>query len=129
MKNKNTMMIYNVLHLCGLSGKYRGYPLLIAAVQISIQDDGLTRAVTRSLYTRVAQECHCPLYCVERNIRTMVMHTWNTNRDYLQEIAGYPLHAPPTSSEFIGIIASHILRNRPDEKAEESLSGRGTYYH
>ncbi len=124
----DTLMIHNVLYLCGLTGRYRGYPMLISAVRISIEDEGQTRIVARSLYSRVAQECRCPLYRVERNIRTMVMHTWNTNRDYLQEIAGYPLYAPPTSSEFIGIIASHILRKRSGDVVASHLSGRGTYY-
>ena len=106
----NDTIIREVLWPCGLSGRYRGFPLLITAIRLCIDDESQARMVSKSLYARVAEECGCPLYCVERNLRTMVSRAWKTNRPYLQEMAGYPLHSPPTSSEFINIIVSYILR-------------------
>lgn len=106
----NDTIIREVLWSCGLSGRYRGFPLLVTAIQICIEDEERSLAVSGSLYARVAERCHCPVYRVERNLRTMVSHAWKINKEYLQEIAGYPLHSPPTSSEFINIIVSYILR-------------------
>ena len=108
----NLSAIYNILHRCGISGKYRGFAMLLSAIQMSIEDDAQGSMITQSLYSRVAEECRCPIYCVERNIRTVVMRAWKTNRTYLQEMAGYLLVGPPTSSEFIVIITTYILCER-----------------
>ena len=49
---------------------------------------------------------------VERNLRTVVSRAWQVNPDLLCRMAGYPLTAAPTASEFIEIIASYIIRSR-----------------
>ncbi len=104
-------IIKDTLRPFGLSRKYRGYPVLICAVRMTITDEDQTSPITKKLYARVAEECDCPTYCVEKNIRTVIMRAWKVNRTYMEELAGYPLGAPPTVSEFIDIVASHIQRN------------------
>lgn len=106
----NDTIIREVLWPCGLSGRYRGFPLLITAIRLCIENEGQARMVFKSLYARVAEERGCPLYCVERNIRTVIKRAWAVNPGYMRELAGYPMAAPPSSTEFIEIISSYILR-------------------
>ena len=54
----------------------------------------------------------CKWTTVERNIRTAVARAWSVNRSLLLEMAGYPLDTEPSASEFIEIIATHIIRSR-----------------
>ena len=106
----NDTIIREVLWPCGLSGRYRGFPLLITAIRLCIDDEIQARMVSKSLYARVAEECGCPLYCVDRNIRTVIKRAWAVNPGYMRELTGYPMAAPPSSTEFIEIISSYILR-------------------
>lgn len=111
----NDTVIREVLWPCGLSGRYRGFSLLITAIRFCIDDESQARMVSKSLYARVAEECGCPLHCVDRNIRTVIKRAWSVNPGYMRELAGYPMAAPPSSTEFIEIISSYILRERLTE--------------
>ena len=102
--------IKQILRPFGLSRRYLGFSLLIVAVNITIHDEGNRFPLTRNLYARVAEECDCTIHCVERNIRTVIKRAWAINPNYMQELAGYPMAAPPSSTEFIEIISSYILR-------------------
>ena len=44
----------------------------------------------------------------ERNVRTAVSRAWQVNPELLRAVAGYPLDAAPTASEFIEMLASYI---------------------
>ena len=48
---------------------------------------------------------------MERSIRTVVDRAWKIDNWLLREIAGYNLERIPTASEFIEIMATHILRS------------------
>ena len=109
-------IIKQILRPFGLSRRYLGFSLLIVAVTISIQDDGSRFPLTRNLYARVAEECDCTVHCVERNIRTVIKRAWAVNPGYMRELAGYLMAAPPSSTEFIEIISSYILREHLTER-------------
>ena len=58
-----------------------------------------------------AEHFECNWTAVERNIRTAVSRAWSVNPDLLCQMAGYPLESEPTSSQFIEIISSYIIRS------------------
>ena len=66
--------------------------------------------VTEEIYEVVALQTRCHPSNVERNIRTVVLCAWHTNRPLLVKMAGFTLTAPPRASQFIDIIASYIQR-------------------
>jgi two-component system response regulator (stage 0 sporulation protein A) len=45
---------------------------------------------------------------IEHDIRTVINVCWITNKDTLEEIAGYPLNYKPTNSEFVDILAYYL---------------------
>ena len=104
--------IIDVLRPLGLTERYRGYPILIEAVNQTITNGKSKFPLVQNLYSSIAEEYGFPVHCVERNIRTLAHRAWKVNPGYLQELAGYPLKGPPTVSEFIDILASHVLRQR-----------------
>ena len=103
-----TETIKNVLHHLGITRNYQGYHQTAIAVKLVIEDEVRLLSVTKSIYWPVAEECSCNPLTVERNIRTVILNVWRNNREYLNQIAGFHLSAPPTVSQFIDIIATHI---------------------
>ena len=65
----------------------------------------------KEIYMETAEHFECNWTAVERNIRTAVSRAWSVNPDLLCQMAGYPLEYEPTSSQFIEIISSYIIRS------------------
>ena len=55
---------------------------------------------------------------MERNLRTLSLRAWRVNPLRLQEIAPYPLSAPPAASQLITILTTHIQRLRAREAVQ-----------
>ena len=103
--------IKGLLGSMAVSAKYRGYPITVVACELLLEDEMLLYAVNKELYPKVAQRCKCSGTTIERNIRTVIMHIWDRNRQKLFEIAGYEMDAPPPVTEFLGILISHLQRS------------------
>lgn len=103
--------LQNTLRELGIPRTYCGYKLTIAAVELGLQDEDRLLSVTKEIYWAVADQCGCDRSHVERNIRTIIMRAWSVNRPLLLDIAGYPLEAPPSVSEFIDMLVSYLQRN------------------
>lgn len=99
-----------ILYTLGITGKYKGYQMIIIAVELALEDEGRLCSVMKELYQPVAYICACPCHCVEHNIRTAIFHAWRMNKEFLFDIAKYPLYAPPSVSEFITILVSYVQR-------------------
>lgn len=91
----------DLLHSLAITGNYHGYSLTVTAIKLVLEDSSLLYNVTKRLYPQVADLCGCKTECVERNIRTVILHAWKVRRDRLNEIAGYTLSAPPSVTEFL----------------------------
>ena len=85
--------ILETLRPFGITRCYKGFPLTVYAIHLAVHFG-------------------CKWTAVERNLRTVVSRAWQVNPDLLCRMAGYPLTAAPTASEFIEIIASYIIRSR-----------------
>ena len=80
------------------------------AIALVLEDESRLLNVTEEIYEVVALQTRCHPSNVERNIRTVVLCAWHTNRPLLVKMAGFTLTAPPRASQFIDIIASYIQR-------------------
>ena len=107
MKDK----IQNQLHHLGIPANYIGYYLMTAAVELALEDESRLLNITKEIYQPVASRYNCRHHTVERNIRTLIYRTWHMCPQRLIDMAGYPLQAPPTVSEFIDIFVAHIEKN------------------
>ena len=103
--------IQDTLRLFGITHCYKGYNHMVYAVQLVMEDESRLEAVTKELYMETAEHFGCKWYSVERNLRTVIDRAWKINSRLLCEIAGYNLDHSPTVSEFIEIMATHIMRS------------------
>lgn len=103
--------IQNSLRPFGITRCYKGFKHTVFAIYLAVQDESRLEAITKEIYMETASHFGCKWTAVERNIRTAVARAWRITRPLLCEMAGYPLDAEPTASEFIEIIASYILRS------------------
>ena len=103
-----------LLRRLGLTGRYFGLPLLVAAIALVAEDPLLTSyQVTKALYPAIARRFQITSAAVERNIRTVVVILWERcDRDELRRLTGTPLPKRPTNSELIDILAHHIRAER-----------------
>ncbi len=105
--------IQDTLRPFGITRRYKGFKHTVFAIYLSVTEEDRMEAVTKEIYMETASHFGCKWTCVERNIRTAVSRAWQTNPQRLEQMAGYPLSGPPTSSEFIDIVSTYIIRNPP----------------
>ena len=103
--------IQDTLRSFGITRCYKGFQYAAYAIQLAVEDESRLEAITKEIYEETAEHFGCNGAAVERNIRTVVERAWKINSRLLREIAGYNLDHIPTASEFIEIMATHILRS------------------
>ena len=103
--------VQDILRSFGITRCYKGFKHTEYAICLAIQDESRLEAITKEIYMETAEHFECNWTAVERNIRTAVSRAWSVNPDLLCQMAGYPLEAEPTSSQFIEIISSYIIRS------------------
>ena len=112
---KRVGRIEEVIRALGISRNYEGYPCIVHAVDLVVDDPALLRAVTKALYPAVAGYLGVSTVNVERNLRTVVKTCWERgNRPLLDKLAGFPLQCTPTTGEMIDYVAHFIARESPD---------------
>lgn len=94
-----------------VTSKYKGYPLIIDAIELSIQNYGDCIKITKDIYPALSEKYGIPQYSVERNIRTIIEACWKNDRELLKKIAGCDLIKCPTNSDFIDSVAYYIIEN------------------
>ena len=101
--------IFHLLHDLGIKRTYQGYYHLATAIHLVIEKEERLLYVHKWLYQEIAHIHGTTPSCVERNIRTAKIHSWeNGNRSVLEEIAGSPLHQIPSNSELIDMLSCYI---------------------
>ena len=94
----------------GIYPHYYGYKQSLLAIELALEDEDRLLDVVKQIYWVVADVCSCDRSCVERNIRTAIRASWDTDPSRLCKLARQQLSAPPTVSEFISIFVVHIQR-------------------
>ncbi len=102
--------IKQTLRRLGITRNYRGYNILLVAVQLVLEDESRIRSVMEEVYRPTAKIVGCNFPSIERNIRTIIDRVWNMNKQSLIRIADFPMSQQPTAAELIDIIASHVRR-------------------
>lgn len=104
-------MIETILRKLGITCKYVGYRQIILAVELVMEDEERLHAVGEKIYKVIGARNNRSQSSVERNIRTLILLAWESNKSFLDEIAGYRLIEPPTTSNFISIIYLYVKEN------------------
>ena len=102
--------IQSMLRCFGITRCYKGFAHMAYAIFLAVQDENRLTAITKEIYMEVAAHFHCNWTAIERNVRTAVSRAWQVNPELLRAVAGYPLDAAPTASEFIEIMATYVQK-------------------
>lgn len=102
--------IQDTLRSFGVTRRYKCFKYTVFAIYLSVTEKDRVESV-KKIYIETASHFGCKWTCVERNIRSAVSRAWQINPQRLEQMAGYPLSGPPTSSEFIAIVSTYIIRN------------------
>ena len=108
LENRVTQTIHDI----GVPAHIKGYQYVREAILMSIQDDDLINAVTKSLYPHLAAKFNTTPSRVERAIRHAIEVAWNRGQiEVHDKIFGYTVNSnkgKPTNSEFIAMIADRL---------------------
>ena len=75
---------------------------------MEIQDHPIK--ITKDIYPSLAKQFKSTSVNVEHDIRTVINVCWESNKEAMDEIAGYPLRYKPTNSEFIDMMAYYLAQ-------------------
>lgn len=105
-----TRIIIRDLRTLGIGRQYLGYNITIQAVRMVLNDENRLLCIKQGVFLPLSEQQHCDWRTIERNIRTIIHRAWSVNREYLGELAGYPMRQEPTVTEFVEMLSAHILR-------------------
>ena len=100
--------IYGIIRRLGINSTYKGYFFVADAIALAMDSQEKPIKITKEIYPSLAAKFKTNTLNIEHNIRTVINVCWETNRDGLNEIAGFPLVNKPTNSEFIDILAYYL---------------------
>lgn len=109
-------IINSILRDLAIGKNYKGHREIVYAIQLLLEDEDRLYAVVKRVYIPVAEHFGTDWTAVERNLRTAILKAWRVRRQRLFEIAGYEMEYPPTGSEFLDILLSHVQRKIDDEQ-------------
>lgn len=102
-----------LFHL-GITPNYKAYNQIITAISLTLKNADILLCMTKQLYPAIAQQHRTSWRAVERNIRLTSERAWRCNPVLLTQLAGHPLTAPPTTSQFIAILTAWQMKEQAD---------------
>lgn len=109
LNEKPFSKIYRELLKLGINMNYMGFWFCAYAVYLIAENPARITHIVKSVYVPVSEYFRVSAASVERNIRTVIETLWNENPAGLRKYAGYNLQFRPTCSQFISIIAAHVI--------------------
>lgn len=105
-------VIINTLDSFGVSRSYTGYNYVVYGLLLILEDSERIECITKALYLDVAKHFHTNWNCVEKNMRTVVNHVWNSHNTELLEIIfrRSGRNRKPTNKEFLKYMYDYITR-------------------
>lgn len=103
--------IAEILRTLGATPCYRGFTALVYAICLVVEDESRLDNAMRDVYLSTAVDLNLDVYNIERNIRTIIHRVWQVDKTRLSDMAGYKLDGPPSSLQFIEIMASYVRRS------------------
>ena len=81
---------------------------LAEAVNMVMEQKEEQMRITKDIYPGLSKKFKSTPSNIEHDLRTVINVCWKTNKNGMDEIAGYPLKYKPTNSEFIDMIAYYL---------------------
>lgn len=105
-------MVCKTIRQFRITSKYKGYPLIVDAIEMYIKKTGQNIQITKDIYPVLAQKYDMSYSSVERDIRTIVETCWYNDRNTIEDILGYKTNRCPSNSVFLDSLAYYIA-NKP----------------
>lgn len=102
------MKVCEVIRKLGATSKYKGYYYIAEAVALAMEIPDRPVKVTKDVYPYLATKYKSTPMNVEHDIRTLINVCWISNKEGMDEIAGYTMNYKPTNSEFIDMLAYYM---------------------
>ena len=102
--------VYRLIRQLGVTSKYKGYYYVAEAVRMFMEIQDHPIKITKDIYPSLAKQFKSTSVNVEHDIRTVINVCWESNKEAMDEIAGYPLRYKPTNSEFIDMMAYYLAQ-------------------
>lgn len=97
----------------GVTGKLVGFRYTIFMVEQVAEDPERIQLITKRLYPDTARRFGVSADSVERAVRKLIHVCWEqTDRSFLEQIAGTALKHKPTNSAFIDMAAGYLRQVR-----------------
>ena len=97
-------IIQDIMRPFGVTPRYAGFPMLVASVELYLEDPNRLSAVIDEIYKPAAKRCRCT--------SDIIQQAWRKDPAKLREMAGYTLFTYPKVSEFIEIIAREAEKRK-----------------
>lgn len=101
-----------LLDRLGMSSKYKGYRMLLLALEIALRDEDNLTNIFQRIYTPVAERCGVTPVMVDKNLRSIIDIFWRSgNRELYRQFCGFQQTLCPTNAEFLEAVVAYTLRN------------------
>ena len=102
-------MVRKIIRYFHINSKYKGYPLIIDAINIYIDNYGECIKITKDIYPILSMKYNVSASSIERNIRTVVEACWDNDKQTVEAVLGYKTMKCPSNSEFIDAVANKVV--------------------
>ena len=113
--------VYRLIRQLGVTSKYKGYYYVAEAVKMFMEIQDHPIKITKDIYPSLAKQFKSTPVNVEHDIRTVINVCWESNKEAMNEIAGYPLRYKPTNSEFIDMMAYYLMQTEIETSYPDTL--------
>lgn len=110
--------VYGLIRKLGVTSKYKGYYFVAEAIHMTMEFQEKPIKITKDIYPYLAKKFKSTPMNVEHDIRTVINVCWETNKERMEQIAGYSLTYKPTNSEFVDMMA-YYLREEQNNLSED----------
>lgn len=99
-----------LLNRLGITTNYKGYAILVAAVDIVYANPAALDDIMVSVYGTVAHRLGISARSVERNIRTAINYAWSLVGYRFGKVLGYKDDTPPRAGVLIRLLYENVKR-------------------
>ena len=99
------MKLDDFLFYCRISRTYKGYRYIKYAIELINEMEEDEILITKDIYPSIAKKFYTSTTVVESDIRTVVRHLFNEQKDILKPIFGYILNKCPSNAQFLDALA------------------------
>lgn len=104
--------IAQTLRPLGITRSMKAYSVLTDCILRILEQEDRLEAVQKEVYEPLAELRCCDWKAIQSTIRRAALTAWNTNPEYVRQLAGYPLNGCPSAVQFLEMLYNAIARSQ-----------------